>query len=39
MGDIYKTQGKIKQAQDLWKKALELDPKNEKIKNKLKNSF
>lgn len=35
LGDVYKAKGDLKNAGYWWRKALDLDPNNEKIKNKL----
>lgn len=35
LGDVYEAVGDLKQARDWWQKALEMDPDNEQIKEKL----
>jgi Tfp pilus assembly protein PilF len=35
LGDVYLKLGRKKQAVELWKKALEMDPKNEAVKEKI----
>ena len=36
LGDICKAQGKLEEAGENWRKTLELDPQNERVKEKLK---
>jgi len=36
LGDTYKVLGKMGEAKNVWEKALKLDPKNKKLRNKLK---
>ncbi|OGC91728.1 MAG: hypothetical protein A2142_05930 [candidate division Zixibacteria bacterium RBG_16_48_11] len=36
LGDLYYQQGKLKLAKQSWQKALEIDPDNQKLKDKLK---
>ncbi len=38
LGELYQKLGKTKMAQECWKKALELDPENQKLKEKLSSS-
>ena len=35
LGDVYLKLGRNERAMELWKKALELDPKNDSVKNKI----
>ena len=39
LGDIYRKLGRLDESREAWKKSLELDPKNEKLRNKLDEHF
>ena len=38
LGDVYQKLGELKEAQNQWRRALELDPDNERLKQKIENT-